>query len=408
MGHNYYIYLNPETNKFVFIPWDMDLSLAGFFFAGGPDQQLDLSITHPYTGQHNLIARLLAMKDVHEKYLKVVKDLTSTCFTKERLLKDIASIDEATKDIRAKEKKALEARKERTGGFGPPGGAAFGGTPDLRTFVEKRTESVAAQLAGKSTGYEPTMAFGPGAGPMGPRPGEILPPPIQNDLRLTDAQKKQLAQLQKETDSKIEKILTADQNKQLKELQRPPVAFGPGNFFARPVLDVLDSNKDGKLSKSELLAGVKKLFQDCDKEGKGTIDEKALADGVGRLFPPPPPGFGPPGFGPPGGGPPGGGPPGGPMGIGGPGVMLASSVMKRVSAGKDGKITLEKLSAAAETLFQESDKDKNGSLDETELAAAITVLFPPPPAFGPPGGGPPMGGFGGPPPPPQQQPKKGG
>src|SRR5207248_1419776 len=28
-GHNYYIYLNPETNKFVFIPWDLDLSLAG-------------------------------------------------------------------------------------------------------------------------------------------------------------------------------------------------------------------------------------------------------------------------------------------------------------------------------------------------------------------------------------------
>ena len=38
--------------------------------------------------------------------------------------------------------------------------------PDLKTFVEKRTASVEAQLAGKSKGYVPRFGFGPpGGGP---------------------------------------------------------------------------------------------------------------------------------------------------------------------------------------------------------------------------------------------------
>jgi spore coat protein CotH len=78
-------------------------------------------------------------------------------------------------------------------------------------------------------------AGGPGfGGPPGvffggmPRPGEILPAPLQAMLQLTDAQKKQLAELQTEVDTKLEKILTAEQNKQVKEMrERGPFGFGP-------------------------------------------------------------------------------------------------------------------------------------------------------------------------------------
>ena len=38
-GHNFYLYLRPDTNKFVFIPWDLDLSLAGFPMMGAAEQQ---------------------------------------------------------------------------------------------------------------------------------------------------------------------------------------------------------------------------------------------------------------------------------------------------------------------------------------------------------------------------------
>ena len=35
-GHNYLMYLNPETNKFHFLPWDLDHAFGGFFPFGQP------------------------------------------------------------------------------------------------------------------------------------------------------------------------------------------------------------------------------------------------------------------------------------------------------------------------------------------------------------------------------------
>ena len=73
---------------------------------------------------------------------------------------------------------------------------------------------------------------GPG-GPGGrfgpPKPGTVLPAFVVEQLKLTDDQKKQLDDLQKEVDAKLDKILTADQKDMLKNLhvQRAAPA-GPG------------------------------------------------------------------------------------------------------------------------------------------------------------------------------------
>jgi len=48
---------------------------------------------------------------VNEKYRNVLKELSASCFTKEKLLADIDAIEAATKEHRAKEKKAAAARK---------------------------------------------------------------------------------------------------------------------------------------------------------------------------------------------------------------------------------------------------------------------------------------------------------
>jgi spore coat protein CotH/Ca2+-binding EF-hand superfamily protein len=357
MGHNFYIYLNPQTNKFVFIPWDMDLSLAGFPMMGGPDQQMDLSLTHPHVGDNKLIDRLLATKAVGERYQEVLKELAATCFTKERLLADIDAIEAATKEARAREARAVEARKEGQGGFGfgppgggppgggPPGGGPRGGppgggpggpfgmrSPSLRDFVEKRVESVETQLAGKSKGFVPR-----GMGPGGPG------------------------------------------------------GFGIGNLWARPLLQAVDADKDGKVTKDEFLAAARKFFDDCDKGGQGALDEKALIVGLNRILAALP-GFGPPGGGPggrPGGGP--GGPPGGPGGANA--GRLAVAIVRRADADKDGQVTREEFLAAAEALFKEADRSKKGTLDEGALAAGINLLLPQP-GFGPGGPGGRPGGFG--------------
>ena len=71
---------------------------------------------------------------------------------------------------------------------------------------------------------------GPGGGPMmgAPRPGEILPAMLQRRLNLTPVQKNEVDALQKEVDTKLDKILTKDQKAQLKQMrERGPGGFGP-------------------------------------------------------------------------------------------------------------------------------------------------------------------------------------
>jgi hypothetical protein len=64
------------------------------------------------------------------------------------------------------------------------------------------------------------------AGAPGGRGGfHLLPPRAAETLKLTDDQKTQLAALEAETKAKLEKILTADQLTQLKNM-RPPMRQG--------------------------------------------------------------------------------------------------------------------------------------------------------------------------------------
>jgi Spy/CpxP family protein refolding chaperone len=73
--------------------------------------------------------------------------------------------------------------------------------------------------------------FGGGFGGFG-RPGQIMSPFIQDQLKLSEEQKTQVAALQKETDEKLDKILTEEQRKQYKEMRErgPGGGFGKGGF----------------------------------------------------------------------------------------------------------------------------------------------------------------------------------
>jgi hypothetical protein len=67
------------------------------------------------------------------------------------------------------------------------------------------------------------------AGGPGGRGGfHLLPPRAAESLKLTDDQKAQLVALEAETKAKLEKILTADQLAQLKNMRPPMRQGGPG------------------------------------------------------------------------------------------------------------------------------------------------------------------------------------
>jgi putative membrane-bound dehydrogenase-like protein len=176
LGHNYHLYLHPTTNRFVFLPGDLEFALANFLLMGTADQLMDLSLTRPYPGENRLVDRLLAIPEVSGKYRQLLQSLSEKVFTRDRLLEQVAAVERATQEPLARERKAAAARKESPPGFGPPGMAAPQ-PPDLKTFAEKRTASVAAQLAGTSKGYVPRgFGFGPPGGgtPFGGRPSQPI------------------------------------------------------------------------------------------------------------------------------------------------------------------------------------------------------------------------------------------
>jgi putative membrane-bound dehydrogenase-like protein len=184
LGHNYHLYLHPKTNKFVFLPGDLEFALANFLLLGTADQLMDLSLTHPYSGDNKLVERLLAIKEVRAKYHKLLRDLSEKEFTRAQLMKEIEAVEQVTKEPLAKEKQAAEAREDPPPAFGPPGVAAPQ-PPDLKTFAQKRTASVAAQLAGRSKGYVPRpFSFGPpGGGGPGGLPGAPNQPTDERTFR---------------------------------------------------------------------------------------------------------------------------------------------------------------------------------------------------------------------------------
>ena len=78
-------------------------------------------------------------------------------------------------------------------------------------------------------GGRPGGEGGPGGRGGPPMPGQILPEFLQEQLSLTAAQKKQLAELQKQVDARLDKMLSGEQKAKLKEMaQRGPGRPGPG------------------------------------------------------------------------------------------------------------------------------------------------------------------------------------
>jgi hypothetical protein len=152
------------------------------------------------------------------------------------------------------------------------------------------------------------MFGGPGGGMFGgpPKLGQVLPGFLQGALSLTDEQKKQVEATEKELGEKLGKLLTDEQKK---EFAKPPTGFNfgsfpaPGQLLASAVKDRLKLTDDQKKQLDELQKeaddGLDKIFKDDQK--KQFKEMKNFGRGG-------PGGGGPPGGG--RGGPPFGGGPG--------------------------------------------------------------------------------------------------
>jgi uncharacterized membrane protein YgcG len=103
------------------------------------------------------------------------------------------------------------------GGFGGGGRrAGFGGGSGRGGF-------------GGGPGEDPGGNRGGSGGVLGGRPqmGVVMPNFVQDELGLSETQKKEVAELQKELDAKLNKILTDDQKKKYQEMKENPGRGGP-------------------------------------------------------------------------------------------------------------------------------------------------------------------------------------
>jgi enterochelin esterase-like enzyme len=62
-----------------------------------------------------------------------------------------------------------------------------------------------------------------------------------------------------------------------------PFGFAAGTAVAGALVKRADADKNGKVTEEEWIAAMKEFFKECDKDGKGTLDEKQLADGINRM-----------------------------------------------------------------------------------------------------------------------------
>lgn len=326
--HNYYVYLPPQTKKFEFLPWDMDLSLGAFSMSGSADQLQDLSISHPHVGQNKLIERLLAWKEFDQVYRQHLQAVTESQFGEQGATRtSLPIVQAAIHDLVEQEKqRTAQAQASRgPGGFGPGGFGGpgmFGGPqPSIETFLDKRRASIIAQLAGTSKGREPGMSFGPPGGGAG---------------------------------------------------RGPAGGFGPGNFHGPQFLAAGDTDKDSKLSREEFKTLQVKWLDEWDTDASDSLDKAEFTAGLNAAL------------GAPAGPSPGGVKP--PAGFG-PGMFLSTPFLNASDADKDGQTTKEEWASLFETWFKSWDMGKDESLDNGELVAGLNTAFGPPPGAGPPGFG---------------------
>ena len=149
-SQNHYIYLEPESNKFQFFPWDMDSSFGvAQFWVGTPETCRDMSIDHPAGKGHTLIKRVLNIPRHKQTYHDYLDTYLNTIFAEEKMHQQIERVGAFVRPL------VKINGRNATAGFD----AVLAERPKdweqhpLKYFVTERRASVRRQLDGESEGH---------------------------------------------------------------------------------------------------------------------------------------------------------------------------------------------------------------------------------------------------------------
>lgn len=241
LGQNFYVYLHPQTNRFQFMPWDLDHSFGQFGMGASQSERENLSIVRPWRGENRFLERVFAVEAFRKLYLAHMEEYSRTIFIPERFRRQVDEIAAAIRPAVAEESEAKLARFDRVvaaelpdgaageGGLrGRRGGGGFMAVKPIKGFVGPRAQSVLDQLAGRSQGQQLGGAGGRGF---------------------------------------FERL-------------------NPVGIVAAGLSGALDADGDGQITAGEFSQGFAQLFAKWDRDGNGALDEAELREGINGLRPP--------------------------------------------------------------------------------------------------------------------------
>lgn len=158
-GQNFYVYLDTRSNRFGFIPWDLDVAWGRFEMFGSRAELERASIWQPWVGENRFLERVLKVEAFRRIYRAHLEDFLARLFVPDRLLRRVDEMAVVVREPTAAESAFRLNKFEQEVGTKPvahsPGETPHGvnhPAHPFKRFVEARARSVRLQLDGKSAG----------------------------------------------------------------------------------------------------------------------------------------------------------------------------------------------------------------------------------------------------------------
>lgn len=158
-GQNFLLHLDPRTERFGFIPWDLDHSWGEFPFIAMADERERASVWQPWVGRHRFLERMLAVADFRGRYRAELERQLATLFVPTRLNRRIDEVAAAVRPVVAEWSARRLAKFDEAISLealpGPRDGDPMNGSRNawqLKRFIAARAVNVRAQLDGTVAG----------------------------------------------------------------------------------------------------------------------------------------------------------------------------------------------------------------------------------------------------------------
>ena len=159
-GQNFLMYLDSDSGRLGFIPWDLDHCWGEFGFLGNAEQREHSDIWHPWVWNNRFLERLFAAAPFREAYARELNRLLETQFVPARLHRRVDTlaavvrplVAEASTNRLARFEIAVSSNYEDGPRDGEQGDAPDRPVWQIKRFIDNRARSVRDQLGGKVKG----------------------------------------------------------------------------------------------------------------------------------------------------------------------------------------------------------------------------------------------------------------